>query len=220
MKKIILTSAMAMSVIATANATTYIGNQNTPTADWGNWIGAIGTTSPEAAAAVNNLAIAVNDNAKTMDEMNNVMSGWNYHLFGENGDMTDGLFWSYYLRDGGVQKRLAALENSTAASDVAAGLTADMAAGFGKLHEKISDTEKDLSAGIASVAALSSVAVTDVARGEVSVGTGYGYHNGQSAAAFGFALGLTDNWSMNAGAGLSGADTTLRAGTNYKFKLF
>ncbi|MBD5401100.1 hypothetical protein HDR61_05175 [bacterium] len=212
MKKLMLTSAMTLSIMGAANATTYIGNPDTPTADWGNWIGAINTTSPETAAAVNNLAGALNDNAQTMDKMNEIMSGWNYHLFGENGDMTDGLFWSYYLRDGGVQKRLSALENSSVADD--------MAAGFGKLSEKISDATKDLSAGIASVAALSSVAVSNVERGEVSVGGGYGYHNGQSAAAFGFAVGLTDNWSMNAGAGISSADTTWRAGTNYKFKLF
>lgn len=212
MKNILLTSVMALCVVGGAHATTYIGNPDTPTADWGNWVGAINTTSPEAAAAVNNLATAVNDNAKTLDEMNEVMAGWNYHLFGENGDMTEGLFWSYYLRDGGVQKRLAALENATVAQD--------LAAGFGKLSDKISSAEKDLSAGIASVAALSSVAVSNVEKGEVSVGGGYGYHNGQSAAAFGFAVGLSDNWSMNAGAGISSADTTWRAGTNYKFKLF
>ncbi len=93
-------------------------------------------------------------------------------------------------------------------------------AAISKLENSVNDIEKDLSAGIASVAALSSVAVSDVARGEVSVGGGYGYHNGESAAAFGFAIGLTDNWSMNAGAGISSADTTFRAGTNYKFKLF
>lgn len=93
-------------------------------------------------------------------------------------------------------------------------------AAISKLENSVNDIEKDLSAGIASVAALSSVAVSDVARGEVSMGGGYGYHNGESAAAFGFAIGLTDNWSMNAGAGISSADTTFRAGTNYKFKLF
>lgn len=93
-------------------------------------------------------------------------------------------------------------------------------AAISRLENTVSDIEKDLSAGIASVAALSSVAVSDVARGEVSMGGGYGYHNGESAAAFGFAIGLTDNWSMNAGAGISSADTTFRAGTNYKFKLF
>ena len=57
MKKLLLTSVMAMSVIGGAHATTYIGNPDTPTADWGNWVGAINTTSPEAAAAVNNLAV-------------------------------------------------------------------------------------------------------------------------------------------------------------------
>lgn len=85
---------------------------------------------------------------------------------------------------------------------------------------RLDDMDQDLSAGIASVAALSSVAVSDVARGEMSVGGGYGYHNGQSAGAVGFAIGLTDNWSVNAGAGFSVADITIRAGTNYKFKLF
>ena len=62
--------------------------------------------------------------------------------------------------------------------------------------------------------------MSNVACGEVSIGGGYGYHNGESAAAVGVAVGLTDNWSMNAGAGFSSADTTFRAGTNYKFKLF
>lgn len=85
---------------------------------------------------------------------------------------------------------------------------------------RLNDMNDELSAGIASVAALSSVAVSDVAQGEMSVGGGYGYHNGQSAGAVGFAIGLTDDWSVNAGAGFSAADITVRAGTNYKFKLF
>ena len=49
---------------------------------------------------------------------------------------------------------------------------------------------------------------------------GYGYFNGQSAAAFGAAMGLSNRWSVNAGAGVSNADVSFRAGTNYKFKLF
>ena len=61
---------------------------------------------------------------------------------------------------------------------------------------------------------------TGVERGEVSVGAGYGYFNGQSAAAFGAAMGLSNRWSVNAGAGVSNADVSFRAGTNYKFKLF
>lgn len=86
--------------------------------------------------------------------------------------------------------------------------------------ERIEKLDKDLSAGVASAVALSSVSVSNVKRGEVSVGGGYGYFNGQSAAAFGAAMGLSDRWSVNAGAGVSSADVAFRAGTNYKFKLF
>lgn len=87
---------------------------------------------------------------------------------------------------------------------------------------KISDLEDDMSAGIASTAALSSVAVSGVKRGELSLGGGYGYYNNQSAVAFGATMGLTDNWSVNAGAGLdtNGSNVAFRAGTNYKFKLW
>ncbi len=85
---------------------------------------------------------------------------------------------------------------------------------------RIESLDKDLSAGVAGAVALSSVAVSGVERGEVSVGAGYGYFNGQSAAAFGAAMGLSDRWSVNAGAGISNADVSFRAGTNYKFKLF
>lgn len=86
--------------------------------------------------------------------------------------------------------------------------------------ERIDKLDKDLSAGIASAVALSSVATTGVQKGEVAVSGGYGYYNGQSAAAFGAAMGLTNRWSVNAGAGLSNADVSFRAGTSYKFKLF
>lgn len=88
------------------------------------------------------------------------------------------------------------------------------------LDKKVDDMNKDLSAGIAGVAALSSVEVSNVKKGEMSVGGGYGYFNGESAVAVGAAMGLTDNWSVNAGAGISGNQTAFRAGTNYKFKLF
>lgn len=222
MKKLIITSVAALATIGSANATIYIGNPETPTADWENWINSMSDT-PQIQAAVNNLGTAVNENAQTMDKMNEVMAGWNYHLFGENGDMTDGLFWSYYRKDGGVQKRLAALEGSELADDVADGfasLAYDIDAGFAKLSDKISHVNKELSAGIANVAALSAVAVSDVKQGEVSFGGGYGYHNSQSAVAFGTAVGLTDNWSMNAGMGFNQYDVTVRAGTNVKFKLF
>lgn len=86
--------------------------------------------------------------------------------------------------------------------------------------KRIEKLDKDLSAGIASAVALSSVAVSDVRRGELSVGAGYGYFNGQSAGAFGAAMGISNRWSVNAGAGISGYDVSFRAGTNYKFKLF
>jgi hypothetical protein len=85
---------------------------------------------------------------------------------------------------------------------------------------RIETLDKNLSSGIASAVALSSVAVGGVRRGEMSVGAGYGYFNGQSAAAFGAALGLSSRWSINAGAGVSGYDVSFRAGTNYKFKVF
>ena len=85
---------------------------------------------------------------------------------------------------------------------------------------KVNAMEEELSAGIASAAAMSSVAVSGVGKGEVSVGGGYGYYNSQSAVALGAAMGLSDNWSVNAAAGLSDSNVTFRAGTNYKFKLF
>ena len=85
---------------------------------------------------------------------------------------------------------------------------------------RIERLDKDLSAGVAGAVALSSVAVSGVKKGEVSVGAGYGYFNGQSAAAFGAAMGLSKRWSVNAGAGVSNSDVSFRAGTNYKFKLF
>ena len=86
--------------------------------------------------------------------------------------------------------------------------------------KRIEKLDQDLSAGIASAVALSSVAVSDVRRGELSVGAGYGYFNGQSAGAFGAAMGISNRWSVNAGAGVSGYDVSFRAGTNYKFKVF
>ena len=88
---------------------------------------------------------------------------------------------------------------------------------------KVNKLEKDMSGGVAAATALSAVSVSGVNKGEVSVGGGYGYYNGESAMAFGAAMGLTDNWSINAGAGLASGDSTqfsIRAGTNYKFKLF
>ena len=85
---------------------------------------------------------------------------------------------------------------------------------------KVGALEEDLSAGVASAVAMSSVAVSGVGKGEVSVGGGYGYYNSQSAIALGAAMGISDNWSINAAAGLADSNVTFRAGTNYKFKLF
>lgn len=88
--------------------------------------------------------------------------------------------------------------------------------------KQVSKLEDNMSAGIASTAALSSVAVSGVGAGEVSIGGGYGYYNGKSALALGAAMGVKKNWTINAGAGLgmNGGDVTIRAGTNYKFKAF
>ena len=91
------------------------------------------------------------------------------------------------------------------------------------LNNKVDSLEKNVSGGVAAATALSAVEVSNVKKGEMSVGGGYGYYNSQSAMALGAALGLTDNWSVNAGAGIASGDKTqvsFRAGTNYKFKLF
>ena len=88
---------------------------------------------------------------------------------------------------------------------------------------KVNTLEKNISGGVAAATALSAVEVSNVKKGEMSVGGGYGYYNSQSAMAFGAAMGLSDNWSVNAGAGIASGDKTqvsFRAGTNYKFKLF
>lgn len=110
------------------------------------------------------------------------------------------------------------LNNAKAYANERAALS--LAAANAYTDKKIDKLDKDLSAGIASSVALSSVAVSGVERGEVSVGAGYGNYNSQSAVAFGAAMGLTNNWSVNVGAGISDADVAFRAGTNYKFKLF
>lgn len=108
-------------------------------------------------------------------------------------------------------------------NDFAAGDAATLARANTYTDQKVDTLEKNVSGGVAAATALSSVAVSNVKRGEVSVGAGYGYYNDQSAVAFGAAMGLTDRWSVNAGAGLATGDKTqmsFRAGTNYKFKLF
>ena len=86
--------------------------------------------------------------------------------------------------------------------------------------QRVEKLDKNLSSGIASAIALTSVSTSGVQKGEVAVSGGYGYYNGQSAAAFGAAMGLSNRWSVNAGAGVSNADVSFRAGTTYKFKMF
>jgi len=86
--------------------------------------------------------------------------------------------------------------------------------------ERVEKLDKNLSSGIASAIALTSVSASGVQKGEVAVSGGYGYYNGQSAAAFGAAMGLSNRWSVNAGAGVSNSDVSFRAGTTYKFKMF
>lgn len=110
------------------------------------------------------------------------------------------------------------LNNAKAYANERAALS--LAAANAYTDKKIDKLDKDLSAGVASSVALSSVAVSGVQRGEVSVGAGFGNYNSQSAVAFGAAMGLTNNWSVNVGAGVSDADVAFRAGTNYKFKMF
>ncbi len=109
---------------------------------------------------------------------------------------------------------------SAAKAYVDAKNTMSLKSAYDYTDKKVDALDEELSAGIASAAAMSSVAVSNVAKGEVSVGGGYGYYNSQSAVALGAAMGLTDNWSVNAAAGLSDSNVTFRAGTNYKFKLF
>ena len=112
----------------------------------------------------------------------------------------------------------AAIRGEIAAADA---LTLSKANSY--TDSRVNTLEKNVSGGVAAATALSSVEVSNVKKGEVSVGGGYGYYNSQSAMAFGAAMGLSDNWSINAGAGIASGDKTqvaFRAGTNYKFKLF
>ena len=110
------------------------------------------------------------------------------------------------------------LNTAKAYTDASNALTLNQARAY--TDERVEKLNKDLSSGIASAIALSSVPASGVQKGEVAVSGGYGYYNGQSAAAFGATMGLSNAWSVNAGAGVSGSDLSFRAGTTYKFKLF
>lgn len=252
MKKLIITSFASLAVVGAANATTYIGNAGTGTADWANWITAIDGTSAETAAATNGLANAVNDNAAVLDNVhaelvatngeltktNTALSNLNSELVVTNSTLTQtntalsNLNTEVENTNAHFNSELtktneAVVANAEAISHLndvimlnGSAATAEMRADLDDLAHEISHVGKELSAGIANVAALSAVAVSDVKQGEVSFGGGYGYHNSQSAVAFGTAVGLTDNWSVNAGLGFNDYDVTVRAGTNVKFKLF
>lgn len=202
MKKLLITSVMAMTVAGAANASTYLNwdayDQDTNPMGMAHLD--VNNPGPGAEHNFNLIQGAINSNAAEFDALHSIVADWNKLLFGPNGDMAAGLFHDFYL---GTTKDFA-----------------DVNAGFDKLSNRISDMNHELAAGIANVAALSAVAVSDVRQGEVSLGGGYGYHNAQSAVAFGTAIGLTDNWSMNAGVGFNDYDVTVRAGTNVKFKLF
>jgi len=107
--------------------------------------------------------------------------------------------------------------------EIAAGDALTLSKANAYTDSKVNELEKNVSGGVAAATALSAVNVANVSKGEVSVGGGYGYYNSQSAVAFGAAMGLSDRWSVNAGAGIAQGDKTqfsIRAGTNYKFKLF
>ncbi len=110
---------------------------------------------------------------------------------------------------------IATLNNAMAANNA---LTLNQSVAY--TDQRIEKLDKDLSSGIASAIALTSVAASGVQKGEVAVSGGYGYYNGQSAAAFGAAMGLSKRWSVNAGAGVSSSDVSFRAGTTYRFKAF
>ncbi len=117
-----------------------------------------------------------------------------------------------------AQGEEAAIRSEFAAADA---LTLSSANAY--TDKKVDTLEKNISGGVAAATALSAVSVSNVKKGEMSVGGGYGYYNNQSAMAFGAAMGLSDNWSINAGAGIASGEKTqvsFRAGTNYKFKLF
>ena len=134
---------------------------------------------------------------------------------------TDGTGNNYAVYDN-VADNLTALDSKISALslNIANRDTLALTAAKDYTDNRVETLDRNLSSGIASAVALSSVAVGGVRRGEMSVGAGYGYFNGQSAAAFGAAVGLSSRWSVNAGAGVSGYDVSFRAGTNFKFKVF
>nr|MBQ0091444.1 YadA C-terminal domain-containing protein [Candidatus Enterousia merdequi] len=136
------------------------------------------------------------------------------NAIGRNADAIDKEAATREAEDGKLANAIESVRQDSAATLKSANAYTD---------KKVDTLEKNVSGGIAAATALSAVEVSNVKKGEMSVGAGYGYYNGQSAAAFGTALGISDSWSVNAGAGIAQGDETqfsIRAGANYKFKLF
>ena len=160
--------------------------------------------------AINTLNSTVDDHTSAISSLNSAVSSNTAAIDTLNGD-ADVV--------GSVDNKIAL--NLTNANNFAMQRDAlTLGAANAYTDRQVEKLDKNLSAGVAGAVALSSVAVSNVRRGEVSVGAGYGYFNGQSAGAFGAAMGLSNRWSVNAGAGVSGYDVSFRAGTNYRFKLF
>lgn len=203
MKKIILTSVLALGVIAGANATTYIGNPGTPTADWGNWINAIVAQSPESGAAINNLGTAVNDNAATLDNLNQIMADWNGAYFSPNGLLAqweqmlftdENSYWARTFGDNGLSDKISELSNN------------------------VQDMKDKMNAGIASAAALSGLDNHLDAGKNFGIGFGTGYYNTEGGFAFGAVARTSSDSALNAGMAVStGGDFTFNGGWNIQF---
>lgn len=110
------------------------------------------------------------------------------------------------------------LNSAKSYADIGDAFTLDASKSY--TDERIEKLDKDLSAGIASALALSSVASNGVKEGKMAFSGGYGYYNGQSAGAIGIAIGLSNNWTVHAGAGMGGSNVSFRAGTSYEITLW
>ncbi|MDR1071504.1 MAG: hypothetical protein LBL21_02595, partial [Rickettsiales bacterium] len=168
MKKIILTSLIALSASA-ASAAINPGVQDVLNTAAGNSQQMLDELN-DGFYQFGNAYPAMDD---LMNDIKNAMGSQANHI----GDM------QYF---GDTVNHLIALDNWEVQSIGAlnSGIN-KLNSGLAALDNKVGEVEKNLSAGIASVAALSSVAVSDVKSGEISVGGGLGHHNGQSAAAVG-----------------------------------
>ena len=196
MKKILLTSITALAIVGTANAqlNETVGNSKFFNENDGGGI-MYDNNGKKSFVGVNDGKDDIDVQLYSLDENKN----------GSRLNVTDhGIYYAV-----GNTKFIMSPENELATK--------------GFVSHELDKLEKNISGGVAAATALSSVEVSNVEQGEMSVGGGYGYYNGESAGAFGAALGLTNDWSVNAGAGIATGDKTqvsFRAGTNYKFKLF